>query len=270
MSERAIARDYRRVLPGIYVRADQQIDFAMQSKALGVAHPTGVLSGWSAAALHGYRYIPDNAIPEVILPAVARRRAGVRFRYDFLRPDEYVDVFGYELTTHARTAYDLARTLELDDAIAAVDGLCNLALCDPKRILECLRPRARGSAQVHTVVEFADAGADSPWETKTRLLLVRAGFPRPATQYMFHGPNGEILAKVDMAWPAYRVAVEYQGDHHRERAQYARDVRRENRLARSGWDVITATKELVTRHPHELIARVDVGLRRGGWVGTTT
>ncbi|TSE00464.1 DUF559 domain-containing protein [Skermania sp. ID1734] len=268
LSERAIAREYRPVLPGIYVRADQTIDFAMRSKALGVAYPEGVLAGWSAAALHGYRYLPENPLPEIILPRPAQRRSGVWIRYGELRADEVMDVYGYDVTTHTRTAYDLARRLDFDEAIALVDGLCHLALCDPKRILDSITPRARGIRRLPEIVELADAGAQSPWETRTRLLLMRAGFPRPITQHMFNGDNGQILAIVDMAWPEYRVALEYQGDHHRERVQYSKDVLRQNLLERLGWDVITATKELVTRYPDRLVERVAMALKRGGWAGS--
>ncbi|QBJ95823.1 DUF559 domain-containing protein [Rhodococcus sp. ABRD24] len=261
-----IAREYVPVLTGIYVRADQPVDFAQRSRALAVAHPDAVLAGWSAAALHGYRYIPEDAQPEAILPQPARRRAGVRFRYDTLADDEHEDVYGYELTGHLRTAYDLGRRLPFDDAVAAVDGLCNSGLKDPKLVGELMdRHRGdRGLKQLRRVLDLADAGADSPWETRTRLLVIRAGLPRPQTQYMFHGANGRIDAQVDMAWPQYRVVLEYDGDHHRERRQYAQDVRRRAKVRQRGWDVVVATKELVLFHPDELLDRLTTALREGG------
>ncbi|MDH6278849.1 DUF559 domain-containing protein [Prescottella agglutinans] len=262
----SIAREYVPVLNGIYVRVDQPVDFAQRSRALAVAHPDAVLAGWSAAALHGYRYIPDDAQPEAILPHPARRRAGVRFRYGRLAGDEHEDVYGYELTSHLRTAYDLGRRLPFDDAVAAVDGLCNSGLKAPKLIGDLIdRHRGdRGLKQLRRVLDLADAGADSPWETRTRLLIVRAGLPRPQTQYTFTDNHGAILSMVDMAWPQYRVVLEYDGDHHRERRQYALDVRRRARVRQWGWDVVVATKELVLFHPDELLARLTGALRQGG------
>ncbi|MET4612174.1 hypothetical protein ABIC28_003166 [Rhodococcus sp. PvR044] len=261
-----ISRDYTPVLNGVYVRSDQPVDYPQRSRALGVAFPDGVLSGWSAAALHGYRYVPERVEPELILPRPARRRVGVRFGYGALAVDEHEDVYGYELTSHLRTAYDLGRRLPLDRAVEAVDGLCNLGRCDPDG-LHALIERHRGDRglkQLRRVVELADGGAESPWETRTRLLVVRAGFEKPETQVLLVDGDGRLVAQVDMAWPTYRVVLEYDGDHHRERDRYARDIRRTNSIRRLGWDVVVATKEMVLRHPDELLERVASALRAGG------
>ncbi|TQF69367.1 DUF559 domain-containing protein [Rhodococcus spelaei] len=107
-------------------------------------------------------------------------------------------------------------------------------------------------------------GAESPWETRTRLLVVRAGFDKPDTQFLLVDDRGRLVAQVDMAWPEYRVVLEYDGDLHRERDRYARDVRRRNSIRRLGWDVVVATKELVVRHPDELLERVASALLAGG------
>lgn len=264
-----LERDYRPVLTGVYVRADQPVDFAQRSRALGVAYPQGVLSGWSAATLHGYRYAPDDPEPEIVLPAPARRRAGVRFRYDTLLPGESDDVLGYELTSHLRTAYDLGRRLPFDSAVEAVDGLCNLGLCDPKDLLVMAEQHRgdRGLKQFRRVVAVADPGAESPWETRTRLLVVRAGFPTPESQVRLVDERGRLVARVDLAWPRHRVVLEYDGDHHRERERYASDVRRRNSIRRLGWDVVVATRELVVRYPDELLERVAAALRAGGATG---
>lgn len=266
MTENAIARDYRPVLSGIYVRADQPIDFAQSSRAVAVAHTSGVLGGWSAAALHGHAYVPEDAVVELILGERAGRRKGVRFRYDLLEPDEHEDVYGYELTTHIRTAFDLGRSLPFTDAVEAVDGLCNIGNFEPELLngLVARRPGVRGIKQLRTVIPMADRGAGSPWETKTRMLVVGAGIPRPQTQVILLDERGKFFAQVDMAWPEYRVALEYEGDHHRMREEYLRGIRRTNKIHRVGWDIVFATHELVTRYPGELIAAVVDALRAGG------
>ncbi len=274
--ESELVRDYRPVLTGVYARKSLQLDFALRSKALAVAFPNGVLGGWSAAALHGYGYIPDDAVPEIVLPARASRRAGVRFRHDRLAPGDSADVAGFDLTTHARTAFDLGRRLPFDAAVAAVDGLCYLAIAEPAGLVAevaARHPGARGLKQLRAVLDLADGGAASPWETRTRLVLVRAGLPRPQTQFRLVGEHHRLTV-FDLAWPQYRVAVEYDGEHHRTKERHLRgersdgtcrcDVRRD--LApRDGWDVITATAQMVTRYPDELCTRVGQALRDRGW-----
>ena len=62
---------------------------------------------------------------------------------------------------------------------------------------------------------LVDAGAESPRETWLRLLLIKAGYPPPQTQIPVYGQYGELVAVVDMGWEDIKLALEYEGDHHR-------------------------------------------------------
>ena len=57
-------------------------------------------------------------------------------------------------------------------------------------------------------LELVDAGAESPQETKVRLVLVRGGFPPLQTQLP------DLGYRLDMGWRKWKVAVEYDGRHH--------------------------------------------------------
>ncbi|HEV7792383.1 MAG TPA: DUF559 domain-containing protein, partial [Pseudonocardia sp.] len=46
------------------------------------------------------------------------------------------------------------------------------------------------------------------------------------------------LARVDLAYPAARLAVEYDGAHHFDRRRAELDRRRDSLLARYGWDTL--------------------------------
>ena len=78
-------------------------------------------------------------------------------------------------------------------------------------------------------------------ETHLRLAVVDAGFPEPALNIDVRADSGEFLGRVDMAWTAYRIALEYDGDHHRERETFRHDQRRGNGFTVNGWLVIHAT-----------------------------
>ncbi|MBG0563224.1 hypothetical protein [Actinoplanes aureus] len=54
-------------------------------------------------------------------------------------------------------------------------------------------------------------------ESRLRLLLVDAGVPPPVPQFEVRDEDGRLIGRVDLAWPARRVAHEYEGDHHRSR-----------------------------------------------------
>ena len=52
-----------------------------------------------------------------------------------------------------------------------------------------------------------DAGAQSPKETWLRLLLIRAGLPRPHTQIPVLSPDGNRWYYLDMGWEGIKLAA---------------------------------------------------------------
>jgi very-short-patch-repair endonuclease len=53
-----------------------------------------------------------------------------------------------------------------------------------------------------------------------------------------------MAARVDMGWEDIRLAVEYEGDHHRvDRRQFNSDIRRLETLTELGWIVVRVTAE---------------------------
>ena len=64
--------------------------------------------------------------------------------------------------------------------------------------------------RLRSVLDLVDGGAESPRESRLRLLLIRAGLPRPETQIAFR----DLRIRVDMGWRRWQVAVEYDGAQH--------------------------------------------------------
>jgi very-short-patch-repair endonuclease len=123
----------------------------------------------------------------------------------------------------------------------------------------------RGPRQLETTLDLVDEGAQSPRETWLRLLLIRAGFPRPKTQIPVLSPDGARPYYLDMGWEEIKLAVEYDGDQHRvDPLQFAYDIRRREDLHELGWFDIRVT---VRHHPADVIRRVqhrvDSALRAG-------
>jgi len=108
---------------------------------------------------------------------------------------------------------------------------------------------------------------DSPMETWLRLLIVAAGLPEPVTSLDVHDANGRWIARPDLLYPAYRVAIEYDGRHHDGETQRAdRDVFRNEDLAQAGWFVlIVHAKDLYVR-PARTLERLVRALRNHGCV----
>ena len=81
--------------------------------------------------------------------------------------------------------------------------------------------------------------SDSVQETRTRLALMLFGLPIPQTQYGITDSENGYTYTVDMAYPQYKVAIEYDGDHHRRfRKQYVRDQQKRRRLRQLGLSLI--------------------------------
>src|SRR5206468_12727615 len=76
-------------------------------------------------------------------------------------------------------------------------------------------------------------------ESWMRLLVADAGLPLPEPQFEIRDLDGRLVYRLDMAWPEFRIALEYDGyDAHEGRE--AADAERDARLARRGWIVVRA------------------------------
>ena len=96
--------------------------------------------------------------------------------------------------------------------------------------------------RVPAVLDLVDAGAESPRETWLRLLLLRAGFPRPRTQIPVYDEFNQLIARLDMGWEDAMIAAEYDGEHHRtDRRQFHRDIARTETLTAMGWILVRIT-----------------------------
>lgn len=252
-------RAYRMLYPGVYIERD--VEVTAHVKALAAWLWSGgdtVLSGVSAAAVHQAKWLPSEAPAEVVLPRQVRVGDLVGHR-DILLPEDVVTVDGMRVTSPVRTAFDLARRRPLNEAVALVDALLRASAFPPEWLAEYAvpRPRHRGRGRALAVAGLVDPGAESPQETRLRLLLVRAGLPRPETQFAVGS------YRLDLAWPDFKVAVEYDGAHHFTEHQAKRDVQRDYALRKLGWTVIRVTSGILG-NPDDVVRTVGDALRRGG------
>jgi len=111
-----------------------------------------------------------------------------------------------------------------------------------------------------------DGGAESPQETRTRLVLRRAGLPLHGTQILVLDDCDHPIARVDMGWEEWKVAVEFDGAQHwTDPVQRTRDINRIAELEALGWRVIRVSSELLRNAPNLVIDRVVAALRAAGW-----
>jgi hypothetical protein len=188
------------------------------------------------------------------------RVTGLRTRRAALSRADVVRRRGLRTTTPASTAVRLAGFLPRDAAVAAVDRLVQAGVVD----LTSIRARAAGaygpgSARARAVADLADGLAESPQETRVRLIISGSRLPAPVAQLRVLDDAGRFVARVDFAWPEQKLALEYDGLWHAEPGQFARDRERLNRLREAGWRVVFVTAADL-RHPEQLVARIATAL----------
>ena len=245
------------------VYADSRLVVTHQVQGVGVSlvmPRTAALAGLTAATLWGASELAGADDPvEVVVPPGARWTPGpgVVVRTAPLDGDVVVGRRGMRLTGRVRTALDLIRRGPVEDGVVLLDQLVHagvVRLDDVRAMAERL-PRSRGSRVAREVAGLADGRAESPQETRLRLLFRRAGLPAPVAQYRVFDDDG-FVARLDFAYPDLRIAIEYDGLWHGERRTFLDDRRRLNRLTAAGRLVIHVTLEDL-RRPEWLIAGIQ-------------
>jgi hypothetical protein len=234
------------VFPDVYICPETELTMANRATAAWLwSQRGGVLAGLTASALHGARYVEDSCPIELISPNRRPPRGIVTHKVVELGADETTARWGVPVTTLERTAFDVARRGRLDDAVARLDALGNATGLDAAAVLAFAQRHkgARGMRQLIDAVGLYDPGAQSPRETWLRLLLIRAGFPRPQTQIPVTSADGRRRYFLDMGWEDLKLAVEYDGDQHRvDPVQFAHDIARAEDLDELGWARVRVVK----------------------------
>jgi hypothetical protein len=230
----------------VYVPRDTEITAVVRAEAAWLwSRRRGVIAGRSASALHGAKWVDVKAPAELIYE---NRHAPTQIRTwaHRIEDDEVAVLRGMAVTTPARTALDLACRYPTHEAVAMIDALAlatRLKMADVELLAERHRGR-RGIRKARVALELVDSGAESPRETWLRLLLIRAGFPRPQTQIPVYDEYGALVAVFDMGWEDIKVAADYEGEHHwTDRRRFNHDIRRAEAIAELGWIDVRVTAE---------------------------
>lgn len=228
----------------------------------------------SAATLHGFP-LPANAVPDqvdisVFEPHRSPRLRGVRSHQLTPTGQRVVTVRGLRLVSPEDTWVHLGGLLAHVDLVAAgdyvitgsepYDGGTPPATRSQLDAALHRHGRHRGVRNLRAASERIRYGSLSPRESRLRLALEDARLPAPELNYRVAGSNGRTAAMIDLAYPAYKVAIEYLGDHHRATpAAYRNDIARRELLVDRGWDVVFVT---AADWLPAVAARVRTALRR--------
>ncbi|BDZ55822.1 hypothetical protein [Agromyces marinus] len=251
-----------------------------------------VFSHATAAALWGVPLPPlerwgegraARPLLDVSVPRGSARPAarGIRGHVIDLDRVAVMELNGLRVVDAASAWVQLGANLGFEDLVAAADFLLTgtepYDRCPPwctRADLEDAVARhtgRRGAARLRLALAAARYGSLSRRETFARLDLVAAGLPEPALNHRVALADG-TERMIDLAYPEYRVGIEYQSDLHRSPAAWRRDIRRLEMLADAGWTIVQATADDVSgdgrlRGSTAFAERVRARLRSRGWPG---
>ena len=252
-------RFHAAVYPGVWVPRGVELTVGQRARAAWLwSGRGGVLAGLSASAVLGAKWI-DADSPVELVHTNRRPPPGIAVRTDQLSSGETLIARALPVTTPARTAFDLGRRLPLLDGVQRIDALMNATDVKVAAVEDVIarHPGVRGLRRLRETPAFVDGGAESPYESLTRMRLVQAGFPRPETQIEVRDEHGRVFARIDMGWRDYLVGVDFEGAHHwTDPRQRNWDVERYARLPELGWLDTSVTSGILHNRPQQFLDRV--------------
>ncbi|GAB2931150.1 type IV toxin-antitoxin system AbiEi family antitoxin domain-containing protein [Rhodococcus aerolatus] len=222
--------------------------------------------GVSAAELYGFAVDADARVHVAVpVPRALADRPGVRVHRGDVGP--VVEVGERPVVAPAWAAVDTSRARRRPRALATLDAALRSGTCSHDHLLDAVDRRRghRGVSAVRGLVGLADGLSESPMESETRLLLHDGGLPRPTLQHEVRTADGRLVARLDLAWPDHRVAVEYDGlEFHRDRRSLENDRRRAAELLGEGWRCLALTRADVRDRPERTVHQVRALLATRG------
>lgn len=210
------------------------------------------------------RYATHSRV-HVTIPPGTRQRLGPRVRVHRRRTTARVRSRGLFMPCPLDVLCGLARTLSPLALVQVCDALVSDSTEQPIIPLATLRAQVAsassltGIAKVRVAVAASRERVESPKETELRLLLLEHGFAEPVINHPIRLAGGGDETRdfrLDLAYPHLRIAIEYDGDGHRtDRAQWAKDRRKDDMLHEAGWRVVRVTQADLNK-PEDLLARL--------------
>lgn len=230
--------------------------------AIALTLPPGAVFSHQTAAALWRLPLPHRLGTEVHItsPTGTRARRGKNLlgHQRSLAPDDLARHHGLALTEPGRTFTDLADSCDLIALVAIGDAIARRW---GKPRVESAVARVRSTRRITLLREalaLLDPASESPKESELRVLLTMAGISPLTANPSVYDARGRFIARVDLAI-TLRIAIEYEGDHHRDKAQWRKDIARRRRLEAEGWIYLSVTQADLSR-PAQLLADVRTAI----------
>jgi hypothetical protein len=144
-----------------------------------------------------------------------RKEAGVVQHRGGLRAPEVVSVNNISLTNGTRTSLDVIRTVpDPEHALVVVNGLLHAGhttTVDALHAAHVTSAHWPDTRPAHVVLSLADPRPESVGESRCVFMCWCHRLPKPEPQYEIFDERGNLIARVDLAWPERRSYLEFDG-----------------------------------------------------------
>lgn len=265
-------RRFRQLHRSVYVHVDVPLDLATRvAGAQLVAPRDAVPTGMTALGLLDAGDGAERQVQLASTDAAQRRIAGVAVRRH-VRAPALCRHQGRLLVAPEVAWVEAARSLGLVPLVVAAERLLHLGhvrLCSLQAYVASSHDH--GVRRARRVLPLVRERVESPRETVLRLMLVFARLPEPEANRPLR--LARLRVRPDLSYEQQRVALEYDGAYHVQKAdgtvdwaQYNRDLQRREALEAAGWRVVVVTAGGM-RDPRAVVHRVDRALRERGYAG---
>jgi hypothetical protein len=202
----------------------------------------------------------------VVVPTERRSRPGLTFHQRTLAADERTIHEGMQITTVARTIFDVATT----EAPARVRQMIAIAerrqMADAPSLPELLDryPRSRGTRVLRSVLAdaIAEGVANQELELRFADFLEEIGAPRPVKNARVEVAAGRVLT-VDCLWPEAGLVVELDSRrHHADWESAEADRARDAALIAIGLTPMRVTWRRLHRERRQLARELLAAIER--------
>lgn len=201
----------RRVFTGVFVAANVEITLAVRvASALKVLPRGAVATSVTALRLHGVEVGPVEPLRFCTTHSRQVRRPGIAVARVSTAPESRGTIVSPQ---HAFAS--AAQHLNLLELVVAGDWLLRLRRCSLASLTSYAAAyEGRGAVFARRASGLVQFRADSPRETRLRLVLVLSGLPTPDCNPRLGNAEGPI-GWVDLVYQQFKVIIEYEGDQHR-------------------------------------------------------
>jgi hypothetical protein len=142
-----------------------------------------------------------------------RREGQIRSHRGSIQDGDVVQHKGLLIMSPVRAALEYTTIADVEHSLVEIDDLLH------RKMVEMAALRARyaamsqwpGTLITDLVLRLADGRSESVGETRARYLVWSQGLPAPEVNYLIYDESGREVARVDLAWPALGLFLEFDG-----------------------------------------------------------